>query len=298
MSQWHYPKGSLRQGPWEAIVDESLPGWKHTGMRLADAADAPKFDIPADNKERVIYMLSGATTEVTYTLAGSSDSETVELQGRQSVFHGGVDYLFLPPETTISFTTTGRVMVVEAVATQHHRVQLRRAADVPLLLRGAGKSTRQIHDFGGVDHLEADRMVAVEVIAPAGNWSGVPPHKHDTYIPGVESNLEEVYYFELAPDRAYSPSGEVDPVAYFRTYSSDEREMDELFEIRNGDIVLVPYGYHGPAAAMPGYDLYFMNVMAGPDPDRSWNVSDDPKHQWIRDTWALEEIDPRLPYQA
>ena len=296
MSQWYYPKGSLRQGPWEAVVDESLPGWTYTGMRLADAKDSTRFEIAPDNKERVIYMLSGEATEVTYSTAGSS--ETLVLQGRQSVFHGAVDYLYLPIQSDISFTTNGRVMVVEAVASVAKPVNLRKASDVPLLLRGAGKSTRQIHDFGGVEHLDADRMVAVEVIAPSGNWSGVPPHKHDTYIPGVESNLEEVYYFELAPDRAYSPSGPANPVAYFKTYSSDERAMDELFEIRNGDIVLVPYGYHGPAAAMPGYDLYFMNVMAGPDPDRSWNVTNDPHHEWIRDTWDSEEKDPRLPYTA
>lgn len=296
MSQWYYPKGSLRQGQWEAIVDDTLPGWRYTGMRLANSADATTFTIAPDGIERVIYMLSGVSTEVTYTLGGVT--ETVTLSGRTSVFHGAVDYLYLPINTDISFTTNGRVMVVEAVASVAKPVHLRRAADVPLLLRGAGKSTRQIHDFGGVEHLDADRMVAVEVVAPSGNWSGVPPHKHDTYIPGIESNLEEVYYFELAPDRAYSPSGEVDPIAYFRTYSGDDREMDELFEIRSGDIVLVPYGYHGPAAAMPGYDLYFMNVMAGPDPERAWNATDDPKHHWIRATWDQEVPDPRLPYRA
>lgn len=296
MNQWYYPKGSLRQGPWEAVVDESLPGWQYTGMRIADSADSDHFTIPADGKERVIYMLSGKATSVTYTVDG--ESSTVTLDGRVSVFHGAVDYLYLPINTEISFSTDGRVMVVEAVASVSKPVSLRKAADVPLLLRGAGRSSRQIHDYGGVDHLDADRMVAVEVVAPAGNWSGVPPHKHDTYIPGVESNLEEVYYFELAPDRSHAPEGEVDPIAYFRTYSSDEREMDEMMEIRSGDIVLVPYGYHGPAAPMPGYDLYFTNVMAGPDPDRSWRVTDDPRHVWIRDMWESEEVDPRLPYRA
>lgn len=296
MSQWHYPQGSLRRGPWAAVVDESLPGWQYTGMRLAESGDAERFEIAPDGKERVLYMLDGESTEVTYTAEGAT--ETVTLQGRRSVFHGAVDYLYLPINTDISFTTNGRVMVVEAVASAVKPVNFRPAADVPLLLRGAGKSTRQIHDFGGVEHLDADRMVAVEVIAPSGNWSGVPPHKHDTYIPGIESNLEEVYYFELAPDRAYNPGGESDPIAYFRTYSGDDREMDELFEIRHGDIVLVPYGYHGPAAAMPGYDLYFMNVMAGPDPERAWNATDDPNHAWIRSTWDSEEKDPRLPYTA
>lgn len=296
MSQWYYPKGSLRRGPWAAVVDESLPGWQFTGMRLADCADATEFDIAADNKERVLYMLDGQSTEVSYTIDGQT--LTVTLQGRQAVFHGAVDYLYLPINCDISFTTNGRVMVVEAVASQQKHVHFRPASDVPLLLRGAGQSTRQIHDFGGVDHLDADRMIAVEVIAPSGNWSGVPPHKHDTYIPGIESNLEEVYYFELAPDRSLDSAGQSDPIAYFRTYSGDDREMDELFEIRNGDIVLVPYGYHGPAAAMPGYDLYFMNVMAGPDPERAWNATDDPHHAWIRGTWEGQETDPRLPYTA
>ena len=60
--------------------------------------------------------------------------------------------------------------------------------------------------------------------------------------------------------------------------------------------MLVPYGFHGPVAATPGYDLYFMNVMAGPDPDRSWNIVDDPNHGWVRDTWEAEGPDPRLPY--
>ena len=137
MSQWYYPKGSLRRGPWEAVVDESLPGWQFTGMRLADSADAGVFEIAPDGKERVIYMLSGESTEVTYTVSGVT--ETVTLQGRKSVFHGAVDYLYLPIDTDISFTTNGRVMVVEAVASTPKPVNLRRAADVPLLLRGAGK---------------------------------------------------------------------------------------------------------------------------------------------------------------
>lgn len=298
MTQWFYPRGTLRQGVWDTVVDSSLPSWQHTGMRIGDVTDSPTFSIAPDGIERVIYMLNGAKTTVRYTLAGTSSVETVVLAGRQSVFHGAVDYLYLPINTAIEFDTDGRVMVVEAPATNAKPVQLRKASDVPLLLRGGGRSTRQIHDFGGEEHLDADRMIAVEVIAPAGNWSGIPPHKHDTYVPGVESNLEEIYYFELAPDRAYNPQGPTDPVAYFRAYRSDDREFDEILEIRNGDVVLVPHGYHGPAAAMPGYDLYFMNVMAGPDPDRTWKAVDDPRHHWIRDNWEEEGQDPRLPYTA
>jgi 5-deoxy-glucuronate isomerase len=65
-----------------------------------------------------------------------------------------------------------------------------------------------------------------------------------------------------------------------------------------GDIALVPYGYHGPAVAAPGYDLYYLNVMAGPDPERVWNIRDDPAHSWVRSTWNGQSADPRLPYLA
>ena len=296
MTKWFYRRGELRRGPWETVVDASLPGWQFTGMRIADGNDATRFELDAEPIERIIYVLSGDEARVSYTAPGMSSPTTEILSGRPSVFHGPPDTLYLPPHTQALIETTARVMVIETPAEGQTPVQLMRARDVPMLLRGAGRSTRQVHDFGGVDYLNANRMVAVEVVVPAGNWSGIPPHKHDTYIPGVESNLEEVYYFEAAPDRAYSPSGPTDPVGYFRGYPSDERPFDEMFEVRTGDVVLVPHGFHGPVAAPPGYDLCFMNVMAGPDPDRSWNITDDPHHAWVRDTWEAEGPDPRLPY--
>ena len=297
MTNWFYPRGSLRQGPWETVVDATLPGWQHTGMRIADGRDAERFVIEADNCERIIYVLAGDHVTVTYEVAGGA-ADTVRLAGRQSVFHGPSDTLYLPPRTSIRLETTARVMVVETPANAVKPVALTRAADCPVVLRGGGRSTRQVHDFGGVDHLDADRMIAVEVIVPAGNWSGIPPHKHDTYVEGVESCLEEIYYFEAAPDRSWTPGGATDPVGYFRGYPSDDRDYNQLIEVRPGDVVLVPYGFHGPVAAPPGYDLYFMNVMAGPDPDRSWNIVDDPHHQWVRDMWEGEGPDPRLPYTA
>jgi 5-deoxy-glucuronate isomerase len=116
------------------------------------------------------------------------------------------------------------------------------------------------------------------------------------YEPGKESNLEEIYYFESAVARGEKVNSEVDPVGYFRGYASDNRPFDVTAEVRTGDVVLVPYGWHGPVAAGPGYDLYFFNIMAGPDPVREWNVTDDPHHAWIRESWKSQETDARLPY--
>jgi 5-deoxy-glucuronate isomerase len=83
-----------------------------------------------------------------------------------------------------------------------------------------------------------------------------------------------------------------------RTYSSAAGDIDIMAEVHTGDVALVPFGWHGPCVAAPGYDLYYLNVMAGPDPDRSWRISDDPAHGWIRDTWVGQEFDSRLPYTS
>ncbi len=69
-----------------------------------------------------------------------------------------------------------------------------------------------------------------------------------------------------------------------------------LAEVRTGDVVLVPNGWHGPSMAVPGYDLYYLNVMAGPSAERSWLIRDDPDHAWVRETWRDQQPDPRVPF--
>lgn len=96
--------------------------------------------------------------------------------------------------------------------------------------------------------------------------------------------LEEIYYFEVA-------GGPNAPgMAYHRVYGPG---IDVLAEVRQGDVALVPHGWHGPSMAVPGYDLYYLNVMAGPSPERAWLITDDPDHAWIRDTWRDQDVDPR-----
>jgi 5-deoxy-glucuronate isomerase len=81
-------------------------------------------------------------------------------------------------------------------------------------------------------------------------------------------------------------------------YSSGPgRDIDVCAEVTTGDVVLIPYGYHGPSMAAPGYDLYYLNVMAGPG-ERVWRFCDDPAHAWIRATWQDQDLDPRLPLHS
>ena len=179
-----------------------------------------------------------------------------------------------------------------------HRRPLHPPAARPLRARRGrpGRAARhrqllpQVNNFGAAGVFECDKLIAVEVITPGGNWSSYPPHKHDEHRPGEESVLEEIYYFEIA-DHDGTPG-----LGYQRVSPSGHGSgTDVLAEVRGGDVVLIPDGWHGPSIAAPGHDMYYLNVMAGPGADRAWLICDHPDHAWIRDTWPDQPVDPRLP---
>jgi 5-deoxy-glucuronate isomerase len=293
--KWVFRAGELAKSGWDVVVDESIAGWKHTGLRIGSLTAGSPLTIAADAKERVIFALESTGLTVSYRLAGQAELQEVQLAGRSSVFESTTDHLYLPIETEISISGDGRVAVGEALATESKAVSVIKAAEVEVFVRGAGRESRQVNNFGVPDVIDASRLIVCEVIVPSGNWSGIPPHKHDTYIEGVESNLEEIYYFEAQAARG-SNALTADPSGLLNVYASDERPIEVTTLVRSGDVGLVPYGWHGPVAATPGSDLYFFNVMAGPDPDRSWNVTDDPNYAWIRESWHHQDADPRLPF--
>jgi 5-deoxy-glucuronate isomerase len=150
------------------------------------------------------------------------------------------------------------------------------------------------------DH--ADKLICCELLTPDGNWSSYPPHKHDAYreIDGVPCEVinEEIYYYRIAGADHVTPSR--DGFGFHRTYTGPEHAaagmapIDELIEVRDHDVVLVPHGYHGPCIAAPGYPMYYLNVMAGPGAERALAFCDDPAHGWVRDSWADQLPDPRV----
>jgi 5-deoxy-glucuronate isomerase len=301
-TRWLHRRGDLARDGWESVVDDTLPGWQHTGLRIGVLDGSTALELPAGALERMVVPLEGT---LTVTHDGGEDAEgptgaqsTIELAHRIGVFHGPGDVVYLGVGVTATISGTGRVAVAEAPATEQIPVQVIRAADVPVEQRGAGASSRQVHNFGVPGGLRAQKLIVCEVITPSENWSSFPAHKHDQAIPGVESRLEEIYYFESDVARGLARPEQSDPFGLFATYSSPAGEIDIAGLVRTGDVALVPYGYHGPAAAAPGYDLYYFNVMAGPDPERVWNITDDPAHGWIRGTWDGQERDTRLPYTS
>ncbi|GAB4100672.1 5-deoxy-glucuronate isomerase [Sinomonas halotolerans] len=301
MAEWVYPLGTAKEGDWQVSLgahdsSTAVEGWAHTGIKVAELAPGASVSLAAAGEERIVVPLAGAFT---VTVDGVEHS----LRGRASVFAGPSDVLYtgIGKAAVVSSAEGGRVAVALAPAKAEYPTRIISAEETPVELRGAGNCSRQVHNFGTPAALEADRFIVCEVITPAGNWSSYPPHKHDTEKDG-ETFLEEVYYFEtrLAPGSPAggSPQAGADPVGYARVYASDERPIDVQAEVRTGDVVLVPYGWHGPAMAAPGYDLYYLNVMAGPGRVREWLISDDPHHGWVRQTWDAQAIDPRLPFTA
>ncbi|MBO1740762.1 5-deoxy-glucuronate isomerase [Leifsonia sp. TF02-11] len=289
MSEWYHPRGALARGPWETVVDDHVTGWQHTGLRIAQLDDT-SVDLEAGPVERMVVPLAGS-------FAVTGPGGVVQLEGRASVFDGPTDVMYLPVGTAATISGSGRVAVAEAPATAVRPAAYLPRAEVPVELRGAGRSSRQVHNFGTPGALDAQKLIVCEVITPAENWSSFPPHKHDQAT-GTESRLEEIYYFETAVTRGTEAPAAADPFAMFATYSSPAGRIDVNALVRSGDVALVPFGYHGPAVAAPGYDLYYLNVMAGPDEQRAWKISDDPAHAWVRATWDGQDIDPRLPYLA
>ena len=293
-ARWVLPVGSAVRDGWDAVVDAVTEGWQHTGLLVADLAEGETRGVAAGDWEHVVVPLSGAVLV-------ESEQDHAQLAGRPSVFSGPTDVAYAASGRALSVTATGgraKVAVCAARATTRHTPSFRHlpAAQVPVELRGAGTTSREVRNFGIPGVLDAESIIACEVVTPAGNWSSYPPHKHDEARDGIETELEEIYYFEVQVEAGAPASDGADPVGYQRVYGTEARPIDVLAEVRSGDVVLVPHGWHGPAMAAPGYDLYYLNVMAGPGPERAWLICDDPAHTWIRSTWDEQDVDPRLPF--
>lgn len=292
-NKWFFSRGTLARGAWESVVDASLDGWSHTGVRVAELSTNEELNLESQEIERVFVPLSGGFTIVYQDRAGREVSQ--QLIGRTSVFAGTTDVLYLGANTAARVSGPGRILVAESPTSEELDGFYLEKKDVPVELRGRGINSRQVHNFGTPQVLPASRMMVVEVITPSGNWSSFPPHKHDTHVPGQELPLEEIYYFESQVSKGFIPEGPSDPHGIMRTYSSEGHDIEVLTEVRNGDIVLVPFGYHGPTIATPGYDLYMLNVMAGPLGTREWLLTEDPRHAWTKAGLEKDSIDPRLP---
>jgi 5-deoxy-glucuronate isomerase len=278
----HRPAGSLARAPWSIELTQTEAGWSWCSLRVLSLPPGGSHRFETGDDEVLVLPLAGSCTV-------ECDGVGHRLGGRPGVFEGPTDFCYLPAGSSVVVTSPGggRFAVPGAKARRRLPVRYQAPEATPVELRGAGSCSRRIVNYCMPATFEAGRLMACEVVTPAGNWSSYPPHKHDEEKLD-ETELEEIYYFELGQGPLGQPG-----FAFQRVYGAPGRPIDLLAEVRNGDVVVIPHGYHGPSMAAPGYDLYYLNVMAGPG-ERAWLASDDPAHTWVRSTWAEQAVDPRL----
>jgi 5-deoxy-glucuronate isomerase len=242
-------------------VTPQTAGWSYVGFDVYRLTRGQKIALPTEGREACLVMLSGRAD------VACGDQEWPAVGSRRTVFEGPPDSVYAPPGVTLAATCAGddcELAICWAPATRGVEPALIKAADVRQFQRGSGGTERTIHNILMEDR-PAETLLVTEVLTPGGNWSSYPPHKHDTDNLPTESYLEETYYHRTARREGFA-------VQLVYTY---DRSLDEALQVRDGDVVLVPRGFH-PVVAGPGYDLYYLNVMAGPH--RRWLVTVDPDH--------------------
>ncbi|MFF7774819.1 5-deoxy-glucuronate isomerase [Streptomyces tanashiensis] len=260
----HLPAGTAARGPYTVDIDPGRAGWTYSALRILTLGPGEIHSFESGDSEWAVLPLSGACSV-------RVDGEILELLGRTSVFEGVTDFAYVPRDAhaQIASGAGGRFALAGAKCERRLPARYGPAPEVPVETRGGGNRTREVRNFASADAFACDRLIAVEVVTPGGNWSSYPPHKHDEHRPGTESVLEEIYYYEIA-----GPHG----LGYQRISPSRPGGAELLAEVRDGDAVLVPDGWHGPSIAQPGHDLYYLNVMAGPGPEREWKICFHPDH--------------------
>ncbi|MEW9521696.1 5-deoxy-glucuronate isomerase [Streptomyces tubercidicus] len=289
-TEFHLGAGAAAAGPYALDIDPERAGWGYSSLRVLELPPGAQHSFATGESEWIVLPLSGGCTVRT------EGGESFELAGRESVFSGVTDFAYVPRDARVEIASGagGRFALTGARCENRLPARYGPASGVPVELRGSGSCSRQVNNFGAAGSFACDRLIAVEVLTPGGNWSSYPPHKHDECRPGEESELEEIYYFEI--ESAHGTDG----VGYQRVSPSGRgRGTDVLAEVRSGDAVLIPDGWHGPSIAAPGHTMYYLNVMAGPGATREWLICDHPDHGWIRATWPEQAVDARLPlYEA
>ena len=245
------------------ITPESA-GWQYIGFQVHRLKTGQSLKADTGERETCLVVLAG-TADIAI-----DGARFAGIGGRSSVFDDAAPgAVYAPAGRNYLVTAQGEVelAVCSAPGKPGRLPRAIAASEMSKEVRGSGTNTRYVRNVLPQTQ-EADSLLVVEVITPGGHWSSYPPHKHDKAIAGKETVLEETYYHRLKPAQGF---------AFQRVYT-DERDIDETLCVHDGDLVLVPRGYH-PVGAAHGYDLYYLNVMAGPE--RSWIFRNDPQHAWL-----------------
>jgi len=255
-----HPSAPAGDGTILTITPESA-GWSHVGFEVLVLRDGRVARRDCGERELCVVVVAGTVDIV------SAYGDWRRVGGRPDPWSGPPEAAYLPPGASVELSGDGEVALCWAPAPAGGAPARRLPAEeIAVEVRGYGSQERTIHPILMADR-EAAGLLVCEVLTPGGQWSSYPPHKHDRDDPPRETLLEETYYHRIAPEQGFGLQ---------RVYSED-RSLDETLSFADSDCVLVPRGYH-TVSAPPGYDLYYLNVMAGPT--RQWAVANDPDHEW------------------
>lgn len=246
-------------------VTPDSAGWRYVSFNALSVPKGGQFLLETVGSEACIVVIAGRCAVRVGEFGWPNVGE------RASPFDGPPHAVYAPPGVTVEVAApSGDVELAIGSAPAEHGDRARHIGplDTRVEVRGSGATERRIHHIL-MEDAAAESLLVTEVVTPAGHWSSYPPHKHDTNDPPHETELEETYYHRLRDAKGF---------AVQRVYTAD-RSLDETMSVGDGDVVLVPRGYHTVSAA-PGYELYYLNVMAGPV--RRWCVTFDPEHAWLR----------------
>ena len=245
-------------------ITPASAGWDWVGFQVVRLEPGQVHRGGSPGREACLVLLSGIAD------IEAGDLSLRRAGNRRSVFEDIAPVAVYAPAGTrfqVSAITPTEVAIGSATAAGSGEPRLIDPASMTLEVRGEGTNQRFVRNI--LPETEpAESLLVVEVITPGGHWSSYPPHKHDTATADEETALEETYYHRINPSQGF---------AVQRVYT-DDRSIDETLTVEDGDVVMVPRGYH-PAGAPHGYDLYYLNVMAGPN--RRWIFRNDPAHEWI-----------------
>jgi 5-deoxy-glucuronate isomerase len=248
-----------QKGRKTSITPESA-GWKHVGFEVQELAPGESASAQTGDREVCLVLVSGK----------AEINDLGVLGERMTPFEGKPHAVYVPggSEWRVKARTAVSLAVCSAPSRGgKHRARHIRPEDMSQETRGKGTNVRYVTNILPED-APADSLLVVEVITPGGHTSSYPPHKHDTDNLPAESSLEETYYHRVNPPQGF---------AFQRVYT-DDRSLDEAIVVEDGSVVMVPRGYH-PVAAVHGYDIYYLNVMAGPR--RTWKFHNAAEHEWL-----------------
>lgn len=258
------PQGT--RGKVHAVTPESA-GWGYVGFSLWRLMAGDRAAEETGTREAILVVVEGRAR------VRAAGQDWGEMGERMSVFERTAPHcLYLPPgvDWAVEATTGATVALCTAPSPGGRPAQRLGPEGIELTPRGRGQNTRYINNIAMEGRDVADSLLVTEVFTPDGNWSSWPAHRHDEDDFPRMTYLEETYYHRLNPAQGFGIQ---------RVYT-DDRSLDETMAVADHDVVIVPKGHH-PCGVPYGYEMYYLNVMAGPR--RAWRFEADPDHKWIMD---------------